>query len=45
MSHIVSDTPLETHVFLSLLEGLPFFVVTPDSHMWSVERGSIRKQN
>lgn len=45
MSHIVSDTPLETHVFLSLQEKLPFAVITPDSRMWRIENGVIAAMN
>ncbi len=41
MSHIVSDTPLETHVFLSLQDSLPFYVITPDKKVWKVDAGSI----
>jgi hypothetical protein len=36
-SHIVSPTPIETHVFLSLLYRQPFFVVTGKDQVWSVE--------
>jgi hypothetical protein len=43
MSHVISDTPLETHVFLSLQEKLPFNVVTRDGQIWDIENGSIRK--
>jgi hypothetical protein len=41
MSHIVSATPLETHVFLSLQEKLPFAVVTDDKKVWYVDKGEI----
>lgn len=44
MSHIVSDTPLETHVFLSLQEKLPFYVVVPDGQMWLVAEGRMEKR-
>jgi hypothetical protein len=43
MTHIVSATPLETHVFLSLQEKLPFSIVTNDGRMWEVEDGEIRQ--
>lgn len=45
VSHIVSPTPVETHVFLSLQEKLPFYVVTPDGTAWQVEEGRIEKSN
>lgn len=37
----ISDTPLETHVFLSLRHKLPFFVKTRDAHVWKVESGKM----
>lgn len=43
MSQIVSNTPLETHVFLSLQEKLPFAVITMDGVIWSVDKGQIQK--
>lgn len=43
MSHIVSNTPIETHVFLSLMHKMPFYVVTDDKIVWKVEKGSISK--
>ena len=42
MNHVVSATPLETHVFLSLQEGLPFYVITKDGRSWMVENGTIK---
>lgn len=42
MNHIVSATPLETHVFLSLQDQLPFFVVTKDGKAWTVADGEIK---
>lgn len=45
MSHIVSPTPLETHVFLSLQEKLPFYVITGDSRIWHIEQGAITLVN
>jgi hypothetical protein len=42
-SHIVSNTPVETHVFASLNYGLPFFIVTPDGKQWKVEAGKVSK--
>ncbi len=43
LSHVVSATPVETHVFLSLQEKLPFYVITPDGTAWQVEEGRIEK--
>ena len=45
MSHIVSDTPVETHVYLSLLHKLPFGVATPDHRIWKVADGEITEMN
>lgn len=45
MSHIVSATPVETHVFLSLQERLPFYVITPDGVTWQVEGGKIAQSD
>ncbi len=45
VSHIVSATPVEIHVFLSLQEKLPFYVITPDGVAWQVEEGRIEKSN
>ena len=41
MTHIVSNTPVETHVFLSLLHNIDFFVMTPDDTIWRVSEGAI----
>ena len=43
MSHLVSNTPVETHVLVSLQNKLPFAVATPDNVIWKVEAGSITK--
>lgn len=43
MSHVVSPRPLETHVFLSLQEKLPFYVITPDRSVWKVDLGKMEK--
>lgn len=43
MTTLVSDTPLEIHVFLGLLHKLPFVVGTPDSKVWSVDAGRIAR--
>ncbi|MFW2341740.1 hypothetical protein [Brevundimonas sp.] len=39
-THIVSDTPVETHVFLSLQSGLPLYVGTGDG-VWRVDGATI----
>lgn len=41
IGHVISDTPLETHVFLSLQEKLPFMVITSDKKTWNVDEGQI----
>lgn len=41
VSHIVSATPVETHVFLSLLHKKSFYVTTGKEEVWKVEDGSI----
>jgi hypothetical protein len=43
MTHLVSGTPVETHVFLSLLHRLPFLVVTGRDSAWTVNGDSISK--
>lgn len=40
VTHLVTDYPLETHVFVSLLYGKPLFVGTARG-LWKVERGRI----
>jgi hypothetical protein len=45
VSHLVSNTPVETHVYLSLLHGMPFYVGTMDNNVWKVENGSITKMD
>ena len=40
-THVLDDHPIETHVFLSLLNEVPFFVLT-ESALWSVDQGEIR---
>lgn len=44
MTHLVSSTPLETHVFLSLQDGIPFAIGTPDRTLWLVKDGEITRQ-
>jgi hypothetical protein len=43
MSHIVSPTPVETHVFLSLQNNKPFYIATGEEEVWKVENGKITK--
>ncbi|HSI15031.1 MAG TPA: hypothetical protein VK961_23465 [Chthoniobacter sp.] len=43
MSHVVSPTPVETHVFVSLLHRKTFFVATSPTDIWKVENGTITK--
>jgi hypothetical protein len=43
MSHIVSSTPVETHVYLNLLHQIPFLVITSESDQWEVSAGRISK--
>lgn len=40
-SHVVSNTPVETHVFVSLLHNLPLFIVTMDGEKWKIDKGEI----
>lgn len=39
--NVLSDTPLESHVLLSLLYDLPLYVVTADLKMWKVSKGKM----
>ena len=43
MSHIVSDTPVETHVYLSILHRMPLYVGTSEHTAWKVQDGIISK--
>lgn len=43
VSHIVSATPVETHVLISLMHKLPVFVATGTEEIWKVEEGTIEK--
>ena len=43
VTHLVSSSPVETHVFTSLLHRTPIFVLTEDETIWAVEGASIRK--
>jgi len=42
MTTLVSDMPLETHVYLSLLHRMAFYVATPDQHVWKVQDGKMQ---
>lgn len=44
MTHIVSDTPVETHVYLSLLHKTPLYVITSKKDIWKVRDGEITKE-
>jgi hypothetical protein len=41
VTHMVSPTPVETHVFLQLEMGPPLAVITMDKKVWQVEGGKI----
>jgi hypothetical protein len=43
MSHIVSDTPVETHVFVNLLHQRPLYVATSKKAVWKVADGEITR--
>lgn len=45
MSHIVSNTPVETHVFLNLLHRIELSVGTIDGVVWQVSGGKISKND
>jgi hypothetical protein len=42
-THLISNTPIETHVYLSLLHRKPIYVAT-DMGLWKVEGGKIQFQ-
>lgn len=42
MTHLVSPRPVETHVFLELQAGVPFYVMAKDG-IWAVDGGALRK--
>ena len=44
VTHIVSPTPVETHVFVSLLHRKTLLVATSKTDIWKVEGGSITKE-
>ena len=41
MTSPLASLPLETHVYLSLLHQMTFFVGTADGHFWQVQSGKI----
>jgi hypothetical protein len=43
VTHLMSDTPVETHVFVSLVYNMPLLVDVPDHGDWKVEQGRISK--
>ena len=43
VTHVVSLTPVESHVFLSLAESIPLYVGTLDGNGWRVEGGRISR--
>lgn len=43
MSHIVSPTPVETHVLASLQHNTPLYVATSETDLWKVYGGRIEK--
>ncbi len=43
VTHIVSDTPVETHVYLNLINRLDLIVVTMDKTVWKISGGKISK--
>lgn len=43
VTHTVSPTPIETHVFLSLLHRQAIYIGTADRSIWAAERGKFRR--
>jgi hypothetical protein len=43
LGQIVSDKPVETLIYLTLLHKTPCMIVTPDESVWWIESGKIRK--
>lgn len=43
MTHLVSDTPVETHVLLNLLNKVDFLIGTGPETLWSVSKGQINR--
>jgi hypothetical protein len=44
VTHILSETPIETHVFLSRVHDIPLFVIT-QTGIWIVDDGTIRYES
>ena len=42
-TNVVSDTPIEIHVFLNLSYGKPFYVGARDVSHWKIEKGSVSR--
>lgn len=43
VTHIVSSTPIETHIFLGLLHQQTIYIGTADRSIWAAESGKFRK--
>ncbi len=43
VTNVISECPLETHVYLSLLYRKPFVVTTPNGTIWTIVEGHIDK--
>jgi hypothetical protein len=43
MTHLVSDTPVETHVYMNLLHKTPLYISVPDRSVWIVDQGRMTK--
>lgn len=43
LGQVVSNKPVETFVYLSLLHRSPCLIVTPDASVWWIENGKIKK--
>jgi len=43
VSHIVSPTPVETHIFNALLHEVPLFVTTGEDEVWMVQGGKMKR--
>ncbi len=44
VSHVVSNMPVETHVFVSMLHNQLLFVVTEGGQLWEIDKGTITKR-
>ncbi|MFN2509729.1 MAG: hypothetical protein ABR589_13285, partial [Chthoniobacterales bacterium] len=44
LGQVVSDKPVETFVYLTLLHKKPCMIVTLDASVWSIENGKITKE-